>query len=314
MARPYHVLVVGELNIDLILNRIDRFPAIGKEVLASSMTFTLGSSSAIFASNLSTLGSHVAFAGRIGADNFGDYIIQALQSKQVDTTNIQRNDQEKTGATVVLNFGEDRAMVTHQGAMTRMKTEDISNSLMLQCHHLHVSSVFLQTGIKSNVIDLFRRAKALGLTTSLDPQWDPDEKWDIDFAGLLPYVDIFIPNEAELQAITRIQALDLAVKTLPFVNTLVVKCGSEGAYLWTSSESFHQNSFRNTNVVDSIGAGDSFNAGFIHSFLHGKPLQKCLEFAALAGAINTTREGGTGAFENIDTVRTIARSSFNYIF
>jgi sugar/nucleoside kinase (ribokinase family) len=312
-AKPYDVLVVGELNIDLILNRIDQFPVIGKEVLSNTMTFTMGSSSAIFACNLSTLGSRVSFAGQIGVDNFGDYIINTLKTRNVETSNITRDKEEQTGATVVLNFGEDRAMVTYPGAMTRLTVENITDSMMLQCRHLHLSSVFLQTGMKKNIADLFRRAKALGLTTSLDPQWDPQEKWDLDFNTLLQYVDIFIPNEAELQAITKIQELNLAVKALPFENTLVVKCGSEGAYLWDSSELFFQPSFRNTKVVDSIGAGDSFDAGFIHCFLQGKPLKKCLEFAALTGAINTTREGGTGAFESLDSVKTIARSSFNYI-
>lgn len=314
MAKSYDVLVVGELNIDLILNGIDQFPSIGKEVLSNAMTFTLGSSSAIFASNLSTLGSRVSFAGRIGTDNFGDYIIEALRSRNVDTSNIVRDKEEQTGATVVLNFGEDRAMVTYPGAMTRMTVDNIAESMMLQCRHLHVSSVFLQTGIRNNIIELFRKAKSLGLTTSLDPQWDPQEKWDLDFNTLLQYVDIFMPNEAELQAITKIQDMELAVKALPFVNTLVVKCGSEGAHLWNLSESYFQRSFRNTNVVDSIGAGDSFDAGFVHGFLQGKSLKMCLEFAALTGAINTTREGGTAAFESIDTVRKIARSSFNYIF
>jgi sugar/nucleoside kinase (ribokinase family) len=313
VIKPYDVLVVGELNIDLILNKIDQFPVIGKEVLSNIMTFTMGSSSAIFACNLSTLGSRVNFAGRIGLDNFGDFIINALRTRNVQTANVIRDKQEQTGATVVLNFGEDRAMVTYPGAMTRMTVESITDGMMLQCRHLHVSSVFLQTGIKKNITDLFRRAKALGLTTSLDPQWDPQEKWDLDFNTLLSFVDIFIPNEAELQAITKIQELDLAMKALPFANTLVVKCGREGAYLRDSSGLFFQQSFLNTNVVDSIGAGDSFDAGFVHSFLQGKPLKKCLEFAALTGAINTTREGGTTAFENLDTVKTIARSSFNYI-
>ena len=310
----YDVLVVGELNIDFILNDINQFPVIGKEVLADSMTFTLGSSSAIFACNLSTLGSRVSFAGKLGTDNFGDYIINALHAKGVNTNSILRSPDEKTGATVVLNVGEDRAMVTYPGAMANLTTDHITEQMMRQARHLHVSSVFLQPGIKKNIVTLFKKAKAAGLTTSLDPQWDPAEKWDIDFGSLLRYIDIFMPNEAELQAITRIQDLELAVKALPLTNTLVVKCGSDGASVWTSEGSIFQPSFLNKKVVDSIGAGDSFDAGFIHSFLQGKPLKNCLEFAALTGAINTTRAGGTGAFENIDTVRTIARSSFNYIF
>ncbi len=312
--KNFDVIVVGELNVDLILNHIEKFPVIGKEVLADRMKLTMGSSSAIFASNLSTLGSRTSFCGKLGADDFGDHVLTCLKSRGVDTSYIIQSSDIATGATIVLNFGEDRAMVTHQGAMATLGLDDITDEMLLQSKHLHVSSIFLQPKLKNNIVQLFEKAKSLGLTTSLDPQWDPAEKWDIDFNTLLSYVDVFLPNKKELEGITGVQQIRNAVNSLTAANVLVVKKGSEGACLWDGKKFHDQPAFLNKEVVDSIGAGDSFDAGFIHKFVQGKPLSECLEFAALIGAINTTCAGGTEAFKNIDTVKTIARNSFNYTF
>ena len=313
-GKSFDVIVVGELNVDLILNKIEKFPAIGKEVLANGMTLTMGSSSAIFASNLSTLGSLTSFCGKLGMDDFGNYVIASLKERGVNTLNVIQSPEVATGATIVLNFGEERAMVTHQGAMAYLAFDDIPEEALSQCKHLHVSSVFLQPELKKDIIKLFSKAKSLGLTTSLDPQWDPAEKWDIDFKALLSYVDVFLPNQKELEEITGCKEITAAVQYLSEANLVAIKRGSEGACLWDGKKFLDQPSFLNHAVVDSVGAGDSFNAGFIHKFVQQRPLTECLEFAALMGAVNTTRAGGTAAFSDINTVRKIARTTFNYTF
>jgi sugar/nucleoside kinase (ribokinase family) len=314
MKKIYDVLVAGELNVDVIFNRLNKFPEAGKEILAEEMTITLGSSSAIFASNLSVLGSKVTFIGTLARDNFGNQIMASLQSKRVHTNNIIYTDKLSTGATVVLNFPEERAIITYPGAMSLLSIQHISGKALGDSRHLHVSSIFLSTGLKKDILELFKKAKALGLTTSLDPQWDPAERWDIDFSSLLPYVDIFMPNDSELKALTGTEDIHEGIKILSAqANIIIVKCGKEGAYLWKGGELIHQPAFFNPKVVDSVGAGDSFAAGFIHVFLQKKPLVHCLEFAALTGAINTTRTGGTTAFETLAEVKSIAQSSFNYV-
>ncbi|WP_224994365.1 carbohydrate kinase family protein [Cesiribacter sp. SM1] len=315
MDKIHDVVVIGELNVDLILNQIDQFPEVGKEVLAGNMNLTLGSSSAIFASNLSTLGVRTTFIGKVGNDNFGDLVIASLKSRGVDTGNILLNDDHQTGATIVLNFGEDRAMVTHPGAMEHLRLEDVQETVLTSARHLHLSSVFLQAGLTRQLVPLFQKAKSLGLTTSIDPQWDPAERWDIDLKALLPHVDVFLPNTAELMALTKTSNLEHGIESLKrYANILVVKGGREGAWAWRKGELVHQPAFLNEQVVDSIGAGDSFDAGFISKYIQGKSLQECLEFGALSGAINTTRPGGTTAFENLDLVKSIAESTFNYTF
>lgn len=315
MNREFDVVVVGELNVDLILNRIEKMPAVGKEVISNDMTLTIGSSSAIFSCNLSTLGSKVKFVGRLGCDNFGDFVLNSLTSKGVNVDGIRRSATHLTGITTVLNFDEDRAMVTYPGAMKDLTLRDISDEDLQRSRHLHLSSVFLQTGLLSDITRLFKRAKTLGLTTSLDPQWDPTEKWDIDLQSLLPYVDVFMPNVEELLHLSRKPDLKKAIGAVSKLGTtLVVKKGSEGAYLVNKDETIFQEAFRNTNVADSIGAGDSFNAGFIHKFLLDRPWKECLEFGALMGAVNTTRPGGTSAFGDRQMIQSIAKSSFNYSF
>ncbi len=313
--KKYDVIVVGELNVDLILNKIDGFPQVGKEILAGEMTLTLGSSSAIFAGNLSALGARVAFLGKIGRDQFGELVLQSLQEKGVATEFIIRDETLNTGATIVLNYDEDRAMVTHPGAMEHLTLNDILPEHLSQARHLHFSSYFLQPGLKKDVGKLFKTAKDLGLTTSFDMQWDPAEKWDLDAAQVLPFVDVFFPNRQELVHLTGQVNLREAVRALgPKVNMVAVKLGSEGSLLFNAGQEHHLPAFRNERVVDAIGAGDSFNAGFVFKYIQGAAPEECQRFGNLCGAVNTTAAGGTAAFKDYDTVMKIAREQLGVEF
>lgn len=313
MQKKFDVLVVGELNVDLIFNQMESFPQVGKERLADEMSFTLGSSAAIFASNLSVLGARVTFVAKTGWDVFGDFCIGRLNEKGVDTSMLMRSRALTTGATVVLNFGEDRAMVTHQGAMSFLGPDDITEDMLSVARHLHFSSYFLQPAFKGRLGDLFRRAKAAGLTTSLDVQWDPAEKWDLDLSGVLPFVDIFLPNEPELLCLTRKASVESALASIGRVgNYILVKQGRKGSMLWHEDKLYRGVPFVNHSVVDAIGAGDSFNAGYIFKFLQAVPPEECQRFANLIGAISTTAAGGTTAFLNYEETINIGKSLFGY--
>lgn len=312
-ALEYEVLVIGELNIDLILNKIDSFPVMGKEVLAKEMNVTLGSSSAIFANNLCRLGTKVSFLGKIGVDSFGNQVTESLNKSGVDLSNIIKTPDFLTGLTVAMNYDNDRAMVTYPGAMNELKIEDISDKALKAASHMHLSSIFLQEGLKPDAVEVFKKAKELGLTTSFDPQWDPHEKWDIDLEALLPYVDIFLPNKVELQHFTKTSSIEDALETIkPFCNIVVVKNGVNGAILWDGSQIIKQKAFLNQHIKDAIGAGDSFNSGFIHKYINKQQIPACLEFAALTGAINTTGSGGTSAFQSYDNIKKVAFDQFSY--
>jgi sugar/nucleoside kinase (ribokinase family) len=311
MKKPFDVLVVGELNVDLILTDIEKFPEIGKEVLAHGMTLTLGSSSAIFASNISSLGARVAFLGKIGRDKFGEVVVQSLTENHVDVSMVITDKTTGTGATIVLYVDEDRANTTYPGAMDLLTQGDIKTEDLKKARHLHFSSYFLQPGMWKGLGQLFRQARELGLTTSFDMQWDPKETWDIDIVNILPYVNVFIPNEMELLSLTGKKDLNAAIEYIKrYTEILVIKRGNKGSILVQNDKIIEHPPFLNRNVVDTVGAGDSFNAGFIFKYIQGEDIPGCQRFGNLVGAVSTTASGGTKAFKNFDTFRKAALDNF----
>ena len=302
-SKTNDILVVGELNVDLILNRLNKAPEFGKEQRDDQMTLTLGSSSAIFASNCSSLGSKVAFCGKVGDDSFGNFVMQSLAEKNVNADNVIVEENLKTGATVIFNYEDDRMMVTHPGAMEHMTVDEIPEEAIKKSRHLHTSSIFFQPGIKKDLYKLFSRAKKLGLTTSMDTQWDPEEEWEIGIKKILPALDFFLPNEDELIALTESSSLQEALdKISDFETTVVVKQGEKGATMFRNGETRSIPAYKITDYIDAIGAGDSFDAGFISSFLKGKNLDESLEIGNMAAAVSTTAAGGTTAITSFESV------------
>ncbi|MCO5238344.1 MAG: carbohydrate kinase family protein [Chitinophagaceae bacterium] len=311
--KKYDVVVIGELNADLILNQVDGFPVIGKEILARQINLTMGSSSAILAYNLATLGSKVAFIGKLGKDVLGQFLIGQLGSKGIHTTGVRQQESYTTGATVVLNYGEDRAMVTCPGAMEHLTIKDIDWEIVARSKHLHLSSFFLQTSLKKNIGKIFSKAKQLGLTTSLDPQWDPAEKWELEIENILPHTDIFLPNEKELLNITKCTSVKEAVgKLQKHSRIIVIKQGNEGSTLIHHAEWIKQPAYFNPEVVDAIGAGDSFNAGFIYQYTQNNPLPDCQQFGNMVAAYSTTAPGGTGAFTDRKKIFSVLKEKYGY--
>jgi len=310
----FDVIVIGELNVDLLLNDIALLPTVGKEIIANQMKLALGSSSAIFASNSSTLGLRVGFLGKVGRDDFGSFCVGCLNAKNVDTSLVSYDDENGTGITVAMIYDNDRAMVTYPGAMKTLTLKDINFQRLSEARHIHFSSYFLQPGIGKDLIVIFRKAKEMGLTVSFDTQWDPDEKWDLDLKQILPHVDVFLPNQGEFEALTGSKDWEKSMYEVgKHARIIAMKAGKDGSYVYHNGKIIRGKPFLNENVVDPIGAGDSYNAGFIYRFLQGDTIEKCQEYANLIGAVSTTAEGGTGAFTDKKTVDSIARTRFNYI-
>ena len=313
MDKSCEVTALGELNVDIILNDIDGFPEMGKEKFAGKMTVALGSSTAIFAANVACLGARTAFAGMVGRDSFGSLVSESLRAKGVDTRFLIESPDYATGATLVMSYDEDRANLTYQGAMDHMGFDDLNPDIFRESRHIHISSVFMQSALKRDFSRIFEAAESGGVTLSMDTQWDPKEEWDFDCAAILPHVDVFMPNETELKAITRTDDLSGAISRIrPYLRQVaVIKCGSRGSILVKKDgEVSEMPSFLNSHVVDSIGAGDSFNAGFIYGYVKGMSLTECQRLGNLTGAVNTTAAGGTGAFTSREAVIRTAREVF----
>lgn len=287
------VLVAGELNPDLVLQGYHAFPALGKEVLADDFVSTLGSASAICAMGLARLGTPVSFLSKVGQDIWGDFCIDALRSAGIDVSRIRREPVLKTGVTVSVTSRTDRALITYLGSIVALRGEDVGDAAFGGFDHLHVSSYFLQEGLRSSCRDLFERATAHGLTTSLDPGFDPSETWGRDLIETLTAVDLFFPNEVELTAITGQAKTTKALERLENGRTLTVgKLGARGCAVREAGRLVQVPAFE-VDVVDTTGAGDSFDAGFLHAWLGGSSLRDCLRYGAACGALSTRAVGGT---------------------
>ncbi len=312
--KKFDIIALGELNVDLILNQIEGEPEIGKEKFAKDMTLTLGSSTAIFAANAAALGAKVAFCGMIGNDSFGDLVETSLKKKGVDTSYLIRQDKHATGATICMSYDEDRANLTYQGAMDFMSLDDINPEIFKETKHIHISSIYMQSGVKRDLMKILELCKENGVTTSLDTQWDPEEKWDLDYKTILPMLTVFMPNETELKFLTHSENLEEAIEKIrPYANAAVIKCGSKGSILMRKDQPARiQPALLNKHVVDCIGAGDSFNSGFITRLAAGDPLDVCQQYGNMTGAVNTTAAGGTTAFTNREDVEKIGRERFGW--
>jgi sugar/nucleoside kinase (ribokinase family) len=289
------ILVAGELNVDLVLRNYSSFPQLGREVLVEDVALTLGSASAICASALARLGDQVTFIGKAGQDAWGDLCLQSLANAGIDCSLITLDPELKTGITVSITSAKDRALVTYLGAAAELRLSDIHDGYFEGFEHLHVSSYFLQAGLRPGLKALFARAHGYNMTTSLDPGFDPKQTWGGELLEVLNETDVFLPNEIELQAVTGQANPAAALRALQNGKTLTVaKMGSQGCMTLYNGTIIAVPAFP-VRTIDTTGAGDTFNAGFLHAWLRKESLPDALRFAAACGALSTLAPGGTGS-------------------
>jgi sugar/nucleoside kinase (ribokinase family) len=287
------VLVVGEINADLVLQGYSDFPTPGREVLVDDFALVLGSASAILAMGLARLGTSVAFLGRVGDDLFGRLCLDEMAGRGIDLSRVIRGGGPKTGLTVSITAPTDRALVTYLGAIAALTGADAPDAALHGFEHLHSSSFFFQDGLRPDLPDLFARAHRAGLTTSLDTGFDPSGRWDGGLRATLEEADLFFPNEVELAAISGCEAPADGLRRLQNGRTRVVaKLGRDGAMTLEDGRLVHVPAFP-VETIDTTGAGDSFNAGFLHAWLQRAPIEECLRLGAACGALSTLGLGGT---------------------
>ena len=288
----FDILVAGEINPDLILTG-NVTPEFGQvEKIVDDAKLTVGSSSVIFACGAARLGLKVAFVGVCGDDVFGKFMLDEMSKRGVDVRHVIIRPDGQTGLSVILNQQSDRAILTHSGLIAELQASDIADSLLAQARHLHVASYFLQTKLQPDLPALFKRAHAFRLSTSLDTNYDPSERW-AGFDELLAVTDVFLPNEAEAESLTGTENVEEAATRLGSkVEALAIKLGKDGALGMSKSQRVQVKSIP-VNVMDTVGAGDSFDAGFIYGYLNNWKLEKSLRLACVCGALSTQQAGGT---------------------
>jgi sugar/nucleoside kinase (ribokinase family) len=287
------ILVVGELNVDVIAAGVQRIPRMGTEVIAKDCQLTLGSASAIFAVGIARLGSRVTFVSQVGTDNFGDFCLSALKREGISITHVLSKKTEKTGVTISLSGARDRALITYPGAIASFTGAEFDKSLMRRHQHLHMTSYYLQQGLQPAFADIFKQAKARGLTTSFDPNSDPTASWSKDITKVLRNTDVLFVNQREASELTGFKSTGDAMKALgQLVPCAVIKLGRKGAVAIQNNNVVKHSGFR-VDALDTTGAGDSFDAGFISTYLRGGSMQDCLKHGNACGALSTLQAGGT---------------------
>lgn len=310
MKKDMDIVVVGDSNVDVIISGLDSLPVLGTEKLATGFDIVMGGSSTIFACGAAKLGLKTGFIGKLGDDGYGKIVMSTLKKYKVDTSAIVIDPKIKTGVTISLTYPNDRAFLTYLGSISDFKLNDIDYNYINRARHMHLSAFFLQTGLQRDVPNLFKRVKKMGLTTSFDTGFDPEEKWDSGVYNVLKNTDIFLPNEIESTALSKKSepeaALDALVK---YVNIAAIKLGSKGSIAMDNKMNKVNRNSHKIKVVDTTGAGDSFNAGFIYGFLNGKDIGACLEYGNACGALSAMRIGGATSCPSISEVKLFMNSS-----
>ncbi|MBO0803188.1 MAG: carbohydrate kinase family protein [Nocardiopsaceae bacterium] len=324
----FDLVVVGDCNADLLVSGGDVVPSFGQaERLVDDATLTIGGSGGIVAAGAARLGLRVAMAGVVGDDVFGRFMRDSLGARGVDMSAVRTDPRIPTGLSINLIRDDDRAILTSPGTILQSRAEDIDPDLLASARHVHVSSYFLQTGLWPGLPGLLRRARVGGATTSLDPNWDPSETWDQGLSGVYGLLDVLFPNGAEAAGLAR-ALLSAAARGGPAISgdpadrgetpadgtpgsmtpedaarvlagagpAVVVKLGAEGALAaLPGGEILRVPAPGDVNVVDSVGAGDSFDAGYLAATLWGWDPRRALALGAACGALSTRLPGGTAA-------------------
>jgi sugar/nucleoside kinase (ribokinase family) len=289
--RQYDVVTISDSCVDLLLygNVVPRFGQV--EQVVDDYLLEMGGSCAIFACQAAKLGLKTGILGRVGEDDFGRLVLRRLQECGVDTRHMIVDPSLKTGVGVALCKENDRAILTYMGSICAVKPEDVTDDFLASSRHLHHGSFFLQTRLMDAMPDIFRRARRLGLSTSLDTNWDPREEWSSTLPELFPLTDIFMPNEQEAMLISRCSSVEAALEWYrqAGVPQVVLKQGDKGASVSSEEGTLHM-PVQPVTGGDSVGTGDSFDAGFLAGWLRDLPLSQCLEIGcrcgrAVAGAI-----------------------------
>jgi sugar/nucleoside kinase (ribokinase family) len=295
----FDVTIAGEINLDLVLDGIEEPMPVERELLATSFRITLGSSAAILAHNLSALGTRVGFASLAAKDDFSKMALAYLAERKVDLSGVRYSDSPAgSGVTIVVNHRTVRHILSYLGTTSEMNASHLDVEYLCSSRHFHLSSLFLLKGVHKDLPGLFKKIRQRGLTISLDTNDDPEDAWGGVLDDLLPLIDVLLPNERELLRITKTSTVDDAlVAAAGKVPLIVVKCGSRGSIVQRGSERHLVPPIKLT-PVDAIGAGDSFNAGFLACYVRGLAPEECAAMGNITGAISTLKPGGIEAFRD----------------
>ncbi len=311
MTRALDLLVVGDVNPDIVVADPDPQPLFGQaERIVDTIRLTIGGSSTIAACAAARLGLRVALVGAVGDDALGRLTLDAVAARGVDVSGCRVVQGVPTGASVILAGAEDRAILTATGAIGELRASDVPEALVRRARHVHAGSFFLQPRLAAGLPGLFGAARSAGATTSLDPNFDPDGRWDAGLAAVLAETDVLLPNGGEALALAGVDDPVRAARVLAGRGggsmTVAIKLGPDGAVGVRGEGDPVDVVAPAVDVVDAIGAGDAFDAGFLAAWLDERPLDACLRLAVACGALSTRALGGVDGQATRDEAEALA--------
>ncbi len=298
MQKKWDAYVYGDVNIDLVVPGVERLPAAGVEEEVATMETFVGGGAALFALGLAKLGLRPAFQGSVGDDMYGGYIRRVFRDTGIDDEPLSTDPVRKTGISISFTNERDRCFLTYRGTNEGIALEKMDLDRVRCARHVHVTG-YAGRANHEEYLRVLRRVRALGdVTVSLDAGWDVSGEWYEGIYELMPMIDVLFMNETECLHYTRCETAEAGAKKLAdHAGMAVVKLGGRGAMAARGGEVSFAPAYRVT-AVDTTGAGDSFNAGFIYAFLSGMDLENSLRCGNACGAMSVTKLGGNTGFPN----------------
>jgi hypothetical protein len=296
----YDVLIPGNYFCDIIFTGLPTFPALGTEIYTDGLTVVPGGVlNTVIA--LQRLGLQVGWCGFLGNDFFSQFISTFIHAEGVDTTLIDYQNAPLRRVTVALSYPEDRAFVTHVDPPPDVIGRLLAEYSRFSFQHLHLNRLY----VDERLPEFLRELRERGITISMDCQHRHETLDSPLVKTMLALVDMFMPNAIEAQRLTQTDSVEKAAAILKdLVPLLVIKDGGNGAYAWHRGEKWHIPAMELT-PLDTTGAGDVFNAGFLSAWLKKLPINDCLLWGNICGGLSTQGYGGCSAAPSRTQVETL---------
>lgn len=302
------VLAIGDINVDIIART--KLPPKGKQVVPRDFEFHGGGCAANFAFACAKLGAKSKIVGKVGADHFGDFVIEELKKGPVDVRDVDVTE-GRTGITFAMAEEGERSFVTFRGENATFSERDIPFT-RLDYDIVHIPSFFLLEGMRPSFSRLATRARNQGAFTSIDTGWDPFGKWaETEFLiDSIKSFDAFLPNIEEARAILKAPVAKEKTLVERFLRigpkVVVIKRGAKGSIVGEKNERVRRVPPFRIKAVDTTGAGDVFGAAFLLAYLSTKDVEVAGRFASAAAAISVAGAGWS-SYPTLDQVNDFLR-------
>ncbi len=295
----YDVVNIADISADVVITGQEKNRFGQVETLADAYEVELGGSGPIFASQFAKLGGRVGVVTLVGNDPLGDFVLERMKQVGIDTSFVRRSERFRTPLGLNISVNGDRSMLTVLGTLQEITPALVEGLDLSLVRHWHIAGYFLLPALYSFWPRFLRTLKGEGITVSLDTNWSPEGNWE-EVSEILPLVDLFLPNDQEALAITETgDYRDAGLQLSGMIPTVVIKRGKEGASVFSDGKEFStavSDHWKGpVKLVDTTGAGDSFDGGFLYEWLRGSAVEQCLKTGILCG---TSCVQGTGGLQS----------------